>query len=98
MAISIGWQHYVEATGWVNAPDKDIVDGVNQQRNQAKQAVAGFDLTFSPAKSISVCGRWQMSPPRAELRRATMRQLPKFWRGRRTTPCELAWVRVVWRR
>ncbi|WP_115686490.1 MobF family relaxase [Corynebacterium senegalense] len=54
MAISVGRQHYVEATGWVNAPDKDIVDWVNQQRNQVKQAVAGFDLTFSPAKSISV--------------------------------------------
>lgn len=59
MAISVGRQPYVEATGWVNAPDKDIVDWVNQQRNEVKQAVAGFDLTFSPAKSISVL--WALS-------------------------------------
>ncbi|WP_394281320.1 MobF family relaxase [Corynebacterium sp.] len=54
LAAKIGHQHYVEATGWVDAPDKDVIDWVNRQRDQVKQAVAGFDLTFSPAKSISV--------------------------------------------
>ncbi len=54
LALSIGRPHYVEATGWVDAPDKDVIDWVNRQRDQVKQAVAGFDLTFSPAKSISV--------------------------------------------
>ncbi len=54
LALSIGRPHYVEATGWATAPDKDVIDWVNQQRDEVKQAVAGFDLTFSPAKSISV--------------------------------------------
>ncbi|MCQ9334497.1 relaxase domain-containing protein [Corynebacterium phoceense] len=54
LAVSIGREYYVEATGWVDAPDKDVIDWVNLQRNQVKQAVAGFDLTFSPAKSVSV--------------------------------------------
>jgi len=59
LAISVGRKHYVAATGWDSAPDKDVIDWVNQQRDQVKQAVAGFDLTFSPAKSISVL--WALS-------------------------------------
>lgn len=54
LAVSIGRKHYVAATGYEFSSDKDIIDWVNEQRNQVKQAVAGFDMTFSPAKSISV--------------------------------------------
>ncbi|MCQ4626107.1 relaxase domain-containing protein, partial [Corynebacterium sp. CCUG 69979] len=54
LAVSIGRKHYVSATGYEYSSDKDVIDWVNQQRDQVKQAVAGFDLTFSPAKSVSV--------------------------------------------
>lgn len=54
LAMTIGRQFYVEATGYEHPSGKEIVDWVNQQKQQVKQAVAGYDLTFSPAKSVSV--------------------------------------------
>lgn len=54
LALSIGRKHYFDATGYEYSSDKDVIDWVNKQRDQVKQAVAGFDLTFSPAKSVSV--------------------------------------------
>lgn len=59
MAVSVGRPFYVEATGYSNAPARDVVAWVNTQRAEVKQAVAGYDLTFSPTKSISVL--WALS-------------------------------------
>ncbi|AIT62370.1 MobF family relaxase [Corynebacterium doosanense] len=59
LAASVGASFYRAAEGVDYAPDKDVIDWVNQQQAQVKQAVAGFDLTFSPAKSISVL--WALS-------------------------------------
>ncbi|WBT09410.1 relaxase domain-containing protein [Corynebacterium sp. SCR221107] len=59
LAISIGREYYVEATGYINAPDRDVIDWVNKQRAEVTQAVAGFDFTFSPTKSVSVL--WALS-------------------------------------
>lgn len=54
LAVGIGRKFYVEETGYVDAPDRDVIAWVNLQRDQTKQAVAGFDMTFSPVKSVSV--------------------------------------------
>lgn len=62
LAVSIGRKHYVAATGYESSSDKDVIDWVNEQRDQVKQAVAGFDLTFSPAKSVSVL--WALADER----------------------------------
>lgn len=59
MAVSVGRPFYVEATGYSNAPARDVVAWVNTQRAEVKQAVAGYDLTFSPTKSVSVL--WALS-------------------------------------
>ena len=54
LAVKIGRKYYVEATGYTHASGEDIVAWVNEQKQQVRQAVAGYDLTFSPAKSVSV--------------------------------------------
>lgn len=59
LAISVGRPHYVAKTGYENAPDRDVIDWVNKQRAEVTQAVAGFDMTFSPTKSVSVL--WALS-------------------------------------
>ena len=54
MVQKIGRKFYEEATGYTHAPGADVTAWVNQQKNQVRQAVAGYDFTFSPTKSISV--------------------------------------------
>lgn len=54
IAEQIGRSHYTEATGYQPASGADVIAWVNRERNQVRQAVAGFDLTFSPVKSVSV--------------------------------------------
>ncbi|WJY64109.1 Multifunctional conjugation protein TraI [Corynebacterium atrinae] len=66
LAVSVGRPFYVEATGYTNAPARDVVAWVNLQRAEVKQAVAGYDLTFSPAKSVSVL--WALSDERTASR------------------------------
>lgn len=59
LAVNVGRPFYVAAVGYTNAPARDVVAWVNAQRADVKQAVAGYDLTFSPAKSVSVL--WALS-------------------------------------
>ncbi|MEZ2190081.1 MobF family relaxase [Corynebacterium sp. CCM 9204] len=54
MAQKVGRKFYEEATGYTHAPGTAVTAWVNQQKNQVRQAVAGYDFTFSPTKSISV--------------------------------------------
>lgn len=54
IALAVGRRHYGAATGYDNAGARDIIAWVNRSKQRTRQATAGFDLTFSPAKSISV--------------------------------------------
>lgn len=54
LAQTIGRKYYLEATGYPHASGEEIIAWVNDQKQQVRQAVAGFDLTFSPAKSVSI--------------------------------------------
>lgn len=45
---------FEDETGQINASGEHIVNWVNKRRESVKQAVAGYDFTFSPAKSVSV--------------------------------------------
>ncbi|MEH6381915.1 MAG: MobF family relaxase, partial [Dietzia cercidiphylli] len=46
--------YYAEKFGYEHASGKDVIAWVNRERDQVRQAVAGFDFTFSPVKSVSV--------------------------------------------
>lgn len=59
LALSVGREFYVEATGFVYASDAKVIGWVNEQQRKVRQAVAGFDMTFSPVKSVSVL--WALS-------------------------------------
>ncbi|USX47875.1 MobF family relaxase [Dietzia kunjamensis] len=54
LAEQIGRPFYTEKFGYDHASGKDVIAWVNRERDQVKQAVAGFDFTFSPVKSVSV--------------------------------------------
>ncbi len=54
LAQSIGRKFYEQETGYAHAPGADVTAWVNQQKNKVRQAVAGYDFTFSPTKSVSV--------------------------------------------
>ena len=54
IAEQIGRPIYTEKFGYEHASGKDVIAWVNRERDQVKQAVAGFDFTFSPVKSVSV--------------------------------------------
>jgi len=54
LVVDVARPFYQEATGFDHASGKDIVAWVNAQQRQVRQAVAGYDLTFSPVKSVSV--------------------------------------------
>ncbi|MFI8592445.1 MobF family relaxase [Dietzia maris] len=45
--------YYAERFGYEHASGKDVIAWVNRERDQVRQAVAGFDFTFSPVKSVS---------------------------------------------
>lgn len=53
IALTIGGKHYANAKG-VEGTGAEIVAWVNAKRDQQRQAVSGFDMTFSPAKSVSI--------------------------------------------
>nr|WP_288819054.1 hypothetical protein [uncultured Corynebacterium sp.] len=54
IAVDVARKHYSDETSYSNATPKEILAWVNEKKNSVRQATAGFDLTFSPAKSISV--------------------------------------------
>nr|WP_120492045.1 MobF family relaxase [Corynebacterium lactis] len=54
IAVDTARAHYTAATGFDHASPREILAWVNEKKNSVRQATAGFDLTFSPAKSISV--------------------------------------------
>ncbi|TVS26983.1 hypothetical protein EKI59_09805 [Corynebacterium sanguinis] len=45
---------YAEATGNVDAGAREVLAWLNEEKNKVRQPVSGMDLTFSPAKSVSV--------------------------------------------
>jgi len=54
LAERIGRPFYLAAGGYTHASGADVIAFVNREREQVRQAVAGFDFTFSPVKSVSV--------------------------------------------
>ena len=50
---------YRREFGYEHASGKDVIAWVNRERDKVRQAVAGFDFTFSPVKSVSVL--WALS-------------------------------------
>ena len=54
IAEQIGRTHYRESHPDANPSGEQVIAWVNEQRDQVKQAVSGYDFTFSPAKSVSV--------------------------------------------
>src|SRR5699024_6564643 len=59
IAEQVGRAHYKENHPDANPSGEDVIAWVNEQRDQVKQAVSGYDFTFSPAKSVSVL--WALS-------------------------------------
>ncbi|MDO5511837.1 MobF family relaxase [Corynebacterium sp.] len=54
IAEQVGRPFYTEKFGYEHASGKDVIAWINRERDQVRQAVAGFDFTFSPVKSVSV--------------------------------------------
>ena len=53
-ALTIGREFYERTHGGKSASGKDIISWINKLKTKARQPVAGFDLTFSPVKSVSI--------------------------------------------
>ncbi|GAA1718413.1 MobF family relaxase [Dietzia cercidiphylli] len=70
LAEQIGRPFYTEKFGYEHASGKDIVAWINRERDQVKQAVAGFDFTFSPVKSVSVL--WALADEQTSARVAAL--------------------------
>lgn len=54
MAYTVGREYYSKETGYEHPSGADVIGWVNEQKAKTRQAVAGFDWTFSPVKSVSV--------------------------------------------
>lgn len=54
LAIGIGTRFFVAENGTEPANGREVIGWVNERKDHVRQAVAGYDFTFSPAKSISV--------------------------------------------
>ncbi|MCF4006132.1 relaxase domain-containing protein [Corynebacterium uropygiale] len=54
IALEVARPFFVETHGVEPESGRELLDWVNEKKQQVRQGVAGFDLTFSPAKSISV--------------------------------------------
>ena len=54
MAFKIAAPFYLEETGAIEAPERDVLAWLNEKKNRVKQPTSGVDLTFSPAKSVSL--------------------------------------------
>ena len=70
IAEQIGRKHYKENHPDANPSGEDVIAWVNEQRDQVKQAVAGYDFTFSPAKSVSVL--WALSDEKTAAKIASL--------------------------
>lgn len=55
----IGREFFIEEHGVEPQSGREIVNWVNDLKDNVRQSVSGFDLTFSPAKSVSVA--WALS-------------------------------------
>ena len=56
---NIGREFFIEEHGVEPQSGREIVNWVNGLKDNVRQSVSGFDLTFSPAKSVSVV--WALS-------------------------------------
>lgn len=54
IGLEVARPFFEKETGAYDADAREVLAWLNEQKNAVKQAVAGIDLTFSPAKSISV--------------------------------------------
>lgn len=55
LAQQVGWAHFADAhNGREPLDGREVVNWVNKVQDDTRQAVAGYDLTFSPVKSVSV--------------------------------------------
>ncbi|AGG68098.1 MobF family relaxase [Corynebacterium callunae] len=54
LALQIARPFYERESGAHNAKPREILAWLNDQKNNVRQPVAGMDLTFSPAKSVSI--------------------------------------------
>lgn len=54
IALAMGKKFYPPAQRGEEVTGEEVIAWVNAQRDQERQAVAGFDMTFSPSKSVSV--------------------------------------------
>ncbi|MEX6462818.1 MobF family relaxase [Dietzia cinnamea] len=59
LAESVARPFYRDKYGYEHASGEDVIAWVNRERDKVRQAVAGFDFTFSPVKSVSVL--WALS-------------------------------------
>ena len=59
LAESVARPFFSDEFGYEHASGKDVIAWVNRERDKVRQAVAGFDFTFSPVKSVSVL--WALS-------------------------------------
>ncbi|MFS0083411.1 MobF family relaxase [Corynebacterium striatum] len=62
----IGREFFIEEHGVEPQSGREIVNWVNGLKNNVRQSVSGFDLTFSPAKSVSVA--WALSDEKTARR------------------------------
>lgn len=53
IAVEVGSQHFENSHGRVAENNREIITWVNAKRGDVRQAVSGFDMTFSPMKSVS---------------------------------------------
>ena len=53
LAIEVGTKHFFAAHDRGPENNREVVDWVNARRNDVRQAVSGYDMTFSPMKSVS---------------------------------------------
>lgn len=54
MALEIGTKFFIDEKGVEPESGREVIAWVNARKDKVRQAVAGFDLTFSPSKSVSV--------------------------------------------
>lgn len=70
LAEHVGRPFYTEKFGYEHASGKDVIAWINRERDQVRQAVAGFDFTFSPVKSVSVL--WALSDEKTSSKIAAL--------------------------
>ena len=62
----IGREFFIEEHGVEPQSGREVVNWVNGLKDNVRQSVSGFDLTFSPAKSVSVA--WALSDEKTAQR------------------------------